>query len=145
MTNPDAVSTALAELTHLLEGMQRALENENNALKANDTALLQASSNEKSLICERLADPRFGRPLVEAIDELGSDDRERCEAAHKNALELADRVKDLNLVNGMALNRAHNSVREIINIIGGKHLDGLYGETGHASAQADSSGAIAKA
>lgn len=132
-------------MTELLTQLEATLQAENTALRSHDVEALEVSSAKKAELCAQLADGRFGPSLTAAIDELSSADRQECESAHKSALVLAAQVKDSNLVNGMALNRAHTSVREIINMMGGRQRDGLYGETGQPAGHADRFGAIAKA
>lgn len=141
------------ELAASLEADFRALiallDTEREALIKHDADALQNCVGPKNEVCQRiaasLASPE-GKTLAQAI---AGQPPEELDTDHKSLVtlvNLARSARDANLVNGKILHRSQQSLREILTILSGKTLDGLYGHTGQQNAAAQSGGhAIAEA
>ncbi len=137
-SNKDDKITALKALfTQLLA----LLDREREAIVAHNGEALDALVPEKNRLCQEIAALLSQAPELTArqnVDELEED--------HKSLLDLAQTARDSNLVNGKILHRSQQSVREILSILSGKSLDGLYGQSGQQSAVPEpGSTAIARA
>ncbi len=128
-------------LTARFQALLDLLEQERAALIAHDGAELEAVVGEKNRICQEIANRLAESPELTArqnFDELDDD--------HKSLLNLAQLARDSNLVNGKILHRSQQSVREILSILSGKSLDGLYEQSGQQTAVPEpGSTAIARA
>ncbi len=135
--NQSNLETLTAQFQELLD----LLEQERTALTAHDGTALDAVVAEKNRVCQEIADCLAGAPELTArqnFDELDDD--------HKSLLNLAQLARDSNLVNGKILHRSQQSVREILSILSGKSLDGLYEQSGQQTAVPEpGSTAIARA
>ena len=147
-------STPVAQLrAHFIE-LLKCLERERAALVAHDGAELDDCVAQKQALCEAIATTLSNAPeLAAALQQaaalrVSTDPQSAAELDedHKTLLDLAISARDYNLVNGKILHRSQQSVREILGILSGKSLDGLYGQTGQQNAASTSSGqAIARA
>lgn len=128
-------------LTAQFQALLDLLERERAALIAHDGAELEAVVGEKNRVCQEIANRLAESPGLtgrQNFDELDDD--------HKSLLNLAQLARDSNLVNGKILHRSQQSVREILSILSGKSLDGLYEQSGQQTAVPEpGSTAIARA
>lgn len=128
------------------------LAEERNALTAHDGEALDGCVERKAEVCQAISQTLNGAPAlaaelqrasVPAADPHQHDD---IDADHKSLLDLARAARDSNLVNGKILHRSQQSIREILGILSGKSLDGLYGQSGqHTAGPGTGSNAIARA
>ena len=134
-------SEKIAVLAERFNALLSLLDRERAAITAHDGAALDALVAEKNQLCQDIAALLAQAPELTArqnVDELEED--------HKTLLDLAQTARDSNLVNGKILHRSQQSVREILSILSGKRLDGLYGQSGQQSAVPEpGSTAIARA
>jgi flagellar biosynthesis/type III secretory pathway chaperone len=136
------------------------LEQERAALTAHDGSALDACVARKNDLCQQLAQALQASPEISARISANNADVDTHPASlqeaspappeldvdHKILLELAAKARDSNLVNGKILHRSQQSVREILGILSGKSLDGLYGQSGQQTAVPEpGSNAIARA
>ncbi|MEM9623825.1 MAG: flagellar export chaperone FlgN [Pseudomonadota bacterium] len=143
-------SNNIIEILNQFEGhlhqLSQLLDDERDALSRHDTDALAALLEAKMVVLKQLQDPAFGPALAEQISITPAAERAELEARHSSALVLARQVRDSNLVNGKVLHRSQKSVSDLLNILSGKSLDGLYGTSGQTvAAQERSSQAIARA
>ena len=126
----------------------KCLETERAALIAHDGQALDACVAHKQALCASIAEGFAAAPELTAELQRaagGPDGPDELDEDHKTLLELAIAARDYNLVNGKILHRSQQSVREILGILSGKSLDGLYGQSGQQSAVPASGGqAIAR-
>ncbi|NKB98054.1 MAG: hypothetical protein GKR90_06095 [Pseudomonadales bacterium] len=130
----------LARFKLHIEAMDETLSQERRALETRDVEVLTDCSNEKLRLCQALAAPEFSESLATSIQELEDDERTECELQHTNLLAQLTQIRDSNLVNGKILNRSQNSVREILHLLSGRSLDGLYGESGQPNSDTEAGG-----
>ena len=148
--NKDSGET-VHQLRSLFTGLLECLERERAALVAHDGAALDACVLDKQTLCEHIATtlgsaPQLAAKLQRATDPSVDPAEHDLDEDHKSLLELAISARDYNLVNGKILHRSQQSVREILGILSGKSLDGLYGQTGQQNAASTPGGhAIARA
>jgi flagellar biosynthesis/type III secretory pathway chaperone len=126
------------DLQASLVELEALLEIERQALKARDLALLQSNTEAKEAVVNELKQLATRAAADRSTLPQG-------ELLHKSMLDLARQVRDSNLVNGKILHRSQQSVREAINVLSGKTLDGLYGHSGQPTADVDANQEIAKA
>ena len=134
-------STQVSVLTERFTALLALLDEEREAITAHDGSALDVLVADKNQLCQEIAALLAEAPELTArqnVDELEED--------HKRLLELAQTARDSNLVNGKILHRSQQSVREILSILSGKSLDGLYGQSGQQTAVPEpGSTAIARA
>ncbi len=128
-------------LTAQFQALLDLLEQERAALIAHDGAELEAVVGEKNRVCQEIANR-----LAESPELTGRQNFDELDDDHKSLLNLAQLARDSNLVNGKILHRSQQSVREILSILSGKSLDGLYEQSGQQTAVPEpGSTAIARA
>lgn len=133
--------TKISALSAQFQALLELLDEERAALTAHDGAALDALTARKNDLCQTIAADLAAAPELTASQELGELDED-----HKTLLDLAQQARDSNLVNGKILHRSQQSVREILSILSGKSLDGLYGQSGQQTALPEpGSNAIARA
>ena len=141
MNDSSGKNTNIGALTTRFETLLDLLEQERSALTAHDGAALDSVVAEKNRVCQEIAAALAAAPELterQNFDELDDD--------HKSLLNLAQLARDSNLVNGKILHRSQQSVREILSILSGKSLDGLYEQSGQQTAVPEpGSTAIARA
>ena len=138
--NPD-LKSEMATLQVYFQDLLEILQQERAALTAHDGSALDAVVTRKNDLCQQLNSALQASPEISTRINASnsSTDAERNEppeldADHKLLLDLAASARDSNLVNGKILHRSQQSVREILGILSGKSLDGLYGQTGQQTA-----------
>ena len=150
--NPEPKSE-MATLQTYFQDLLEILQQERAALTAHDGTALDTVVARKNELCQQLSSALQASPGISArinasnpsADTEGEVPSE-LDADHKLLLELAASARDSNLVNGKILQRSQQSVREILGILSGKSLDGLYGQTGQQTAVPEpGSNAIARA
>lgn len=144
--NSDELQALLEQMSALLQDMHQALADERAALEGSDVEALADATARKTEVCEALAQPRYGQDLHDAMLALSAAEREKLEPHHNSVLTQAANVRDSNLVNGKVIARSQNNLREILHLLGGKSIEGLYGQSGQPTAGPDRNGPkIAKA
>lgn len=152
--SPEDDKNPAAQLREHFNALLECLEQERAALVAHDGNALDICVAHKQALCERIAKTLENAPALAAAlqraaaSQANADPQSSSELDedHKSLLELAITARDSNLVNGKILHRSQQSVREILGILSGKSLDGLYGQTGQQNAASASAGhAIARA
>ncbi len=139
-------SDILDQFESLLEQLEAILQAERHALASRDIEELERTSQVKLTLVEQLQAPQFGAALLEGIRNANPDQSTVLNARHKSAMERAIQVRDSNLVNGKILHRSQKSISDLLNILSGKPLDGLYGTSGRTeAAQQHGHATIAKA
>ncbi len=143
--NTSSADEILTAFEQRLAKLAELLDKEREALRLHQVEQLAAITAEKQAACESLAAEAFSATLPELIKAAPDGVREQLELRHTSALTLAQQVRDSNLVNGKILHRSQKSISDLLNILSGKPLDGLYGTSGQTVAARDSKHAIAKA
>ena len=130
----------LDEIFADLRAMEQLLSAEREALAERDIEALEDCSRAKAQLCQHLQTElnRAGFRDGFAVDA-------NVDADHKALFDLAEQVRESNLVNGKILARSQQFVREAITVLSGKSLDGLYGHSGQHTEQTDAGHAIARA
>ena len=124
------------------------LAEERNALTAHDGEALDGCVERKAAVCQAISQTLNSAPALAAELQRASDPQpeDDIDADHKSLLALARAARDSNLVNGKILHRSQQSIREILGILSGKSLDGLYGQSGqHTAGPGTGSNAIVRA
>ena len=149
MTNSSDIDR---ELATLLEADFRALiallDTEREALINHDAEALQNCVGTKNEVCQRIASSLAspgGKTLAQAIAGRSPEELDTDHKRLETLVNLARSARDANLVNGKILHRSQQSLREILTILSGKTLDGLYGQTGQQDAVQSGGHAIAEA
>ena len=126
-------------LETLFRSLIAVLNDERDALIHHDGERLEALSSQKLDVCnhisQRLASaPALGQKIARAAaDETQAD--AQFDPSHVLLAQLATQARDYNLVNGKILHRSQQSVREILGIMSGQSIDGLYGQSGQQDAK----------
>ena len=147
--NPDNEGGLAAILEEQFHTLIALLENEREALINHEADALHRGVTEKNELCQQvaasLASPA-GMMLAQAISGQAAG---KPPTDHENLdvlVNLIRSARDANLVNGKILHRSQQSIREILTILSGKTLDGLYGHTGQQNSASPTGGnAIAQA
>ena len=113
-------------------------------LKAENAALTDKSFEELGSVCRAKLDcchtirdleSALGEvPLAQQVSESGDP---KLEQAHSLLLAHAREAQDYNAVNGKIIQRAQQSTLELLQLIGGRDMAPLYGESGHTTATTD--------
>jgi flagellar biosynthesis/type III secretory pathway chaperone len=137
-----------------LEGSEKRLESlfselielltlEREALVAHDGLNLESCSAKKLLVCRQIDQQLKDSPeltqmigLAATSDEVSS---AQLDPHHILLAQLARTARDYNLVNGKILHRSQQSIREILGIMSGQSINGLYGQSGQQNAKPDTS------
>ncbi|XOV81495.1 MAG: flagellar export chaperone FlgN [bacterium] len=120
-------------LEGLFQALLSVLHAERDALIQHDGARLDELSPEKLNLCNRISQQLSAAPsLAEKITQAATDTRAQTqlEPVHISLARLAKQARDYNLVNGKILHRSQQSIREILGIMSGQSIDGLYGQSG---------------
>ena len=123
----------IAELSALMSELIDVLAEERHCLTTRDSDQLEKCVASKATVCEQInAKLKADETLVSCLSESAEAVTAQSELApdHKKLIELALTARDSNLVNGKILHRTQQSVREILGILSGTSIDGLYGQTG---------------
>ena len=148
--------TWLEALIEHLNAFNQLLDKEQKALIARDTSALDTLATAKQTQCDHIQSLCDGasapheqsfnlQAVSQLIEQLPDDARSECEPLHTRAVELAKLAKDSNTVNGMILRRTQQSTIEVLNLINGRQLHGLYGTSGESIATRETNQTIAKA
>lgn len=121
----ELAQTISADLQLLLQ----VLAAERIALIHHDTEELASITAQKQTICQAIQNTVQAHPEAQSLFES--------DTGHKTITELALAAKESNIVNGKILHRSQQSVREILNILSGKSLEGLYGQSGQPTPESD--------
>ena len=144
----------LVHLCSLFTELLSALEQERLALISHDGVGLDAWVVKKQVLCRTIDQQVRAAPELASIMRTaanpGSAESEanpslELDADHNSLLKLVIAARDSNLVNGKILHRSQQSLREILGILSGKSLDGLYGQSGQQTATGTGNSAIARA
>lgn len=137
-------------LGSLFSELIELLTQEREALVAHDGLNLETCSAKKLLVCRQIDQQLKDSPqLAQMIGQAGNTDEvssAQFDPHHILLAQLARKARDYNLVNGKILHRSQQSVREILGIMSGQSIDGLYGQSGQQNAKSDAgSGAFIRA
>jgi|GEM_PF-1463458 len=132
----DKIST----LETLFQALIALLNEERDALIHHDGGRLESLSGQKLEVCNHIsreleASPALGKKIALAAAAEAEADPE-FDPSHVLLAKLASQARDYNLVNGKILHRSQQSVREILGIMSGQSIDGLYGQSGQQDAKA---------
>lgn len=121
-------------LETLFQALIALLNDERDALIHHDGARLEALSAKKLEVCNHIneqlaAAPALGQKIARAAARETQADSQ-FDPSHVLLAQLATQARDYNLVNGKILHRSQQSVREILGIMSGQSIDGLYGQSG---------------
>ncbi len=139
MTDAPA-SAPIVELQSLFEQLLQTLAEERTAMTEQDPEALTACVRKKYELCRAInAVFSANAPQLEALHTSTRlleqfPDHKDVDPNHKKLLQLARTARDSNLVNGKILHRTQQSIREILGILSGTSLDGLYGQKGQQTA-----------
>ena len=130
-------------LKNLFAALITLLHDERETLIQHDGARLEMLSAQKLQLCNQISqelkqDPALGKKIAQAAAPTAATDTQ-FDPRHVLLAQLATRARDYNLVNGKILHRSQQSIREILGIISGQSIDGLYGQSGQQDAKANSS------
>ena len=137
-------------LETLFQALITLLNDERDALIHHDGERLESLSAEKLKVCNHIslqleASPALGQKIAQAA-AADSQAESEFDPSHVLLAQLATQARDYNLVNGKILHRSQQSVREILGIMSGQSIDGLYGQSGQQDAKAiANSGAFIRA
>ena len=109
------------------------LDTEREALINHDADALQSCVGKKNELCQQIAASLASPTGMTLARAIAGQSPEKPDTDHKSLatlVNLASSARDSNLVNGKILHRSQQSIREILTILSGKTLDGLYGHTG---------------
>jgi flagellar biosynthesis/type III secretory pathway chaperone len=134
----ESVKQKLAHLRGELQTLQNLLEQERCAIKAHDLDAIAAVTDAKSAACQSLAQAMQGPQLSQLMQELPEAERQELDADHNSVLALADVTRDSNVVNGKIIARTQQSTRELLAVLSGRELEGLYGTSGRTDASGES-------
>lgn len=131
---------ATSTLETLFETLIALLNEERDALIHHDGARLESLSEQKLEVCNHIshaleASPTLGKKIAQAAAAQTAAEPE-LDPNHVLLAQLATQARDYNLVNGKILHRSQQSVREILGIMSGQSIDGLYGQSGQQDAKA---------
>jgi flagellar biosynthesis/type III secretory pathway chaperone len=147
MTKPYDLDHLSALFTDLLS----MLDQERLALISHDGVSLDDCVAKKHALCKTIdqyvrAAPELASIMAAAANpETDANATLELDADHKSLLDLVITARDSNLVNGKILHKSQQSLREILGILSGKSLDGLYGQSGQQTATGPGNSAIARA
>lgn len=133
------ISSNESALETLFQALIALLNDERDALIHHDGARLEALSSQKLDVCNHIsqrlaAAPALGQKIAQAAaGETQADSQ--FDPSHILLAQLAMQARDYNLVNGKILHRSQQSVREILGIMSGQSIDGLYGQSGQQDAK----------
>jgi flagellar biosynthesis protein FlgN len=127
-------------LETLFQTLITLLNDERDALIHHDGERLESLSEQKLEVCNHIsleleASPALGKKIALAAAADSQADPE-FDPSHVLLAQLATQARDYNLVNGKILHRSQQSVREILGIMSGQSIDGLYGQSGQQDAKA---------
>ena len=126
-------SKDIAELSVLMTQLIDVLAEERRCLTSRDSDQLQHCVSRKEALCQQInAKLKADESLLSSLSAPAETTGTPADLApdHKKLIELAVTARDSNLVNGKILHRTQQSVREILGILSGTSLDGLYGQSG---------------
>ncbi len=131
-------------LETLFQTLIALLNEERDALIHHDGERLESLSAEKLEVCNNIsraleASPALGEKIAQAAAAETNAESE-FDPSHILLAQLATQARDYNLVNGKILHRSQQSVREILGIMSGQSIDGLYGQSGQQDTKAFSNG-----
>ena len=139
-------ATLLAALISAFEALNLCLQAERDALVKHDREALERCVESKDRLCQQIAATLKHEDAKPLATLLSQDTPEELEPDHRKLFDLATTARESNLVNGKILHRSQQSLREILFILSGKDLDGLYGQSGQQDSNFVSGGsAIAQA
>ena len=135
----------LESLNTLLNEFLDLLERERDALSRKDSKQLADTAEQKLELVAQVSQYDLTE-MTAQISTLPDHERQECDALHSSVVKSAQAVRDSNLVNGMIVRRTQQSTSELLRILSGKPLNGLYGTTGEPVAGREATAAtIAKA
>lgn len=138
-SDSESISLRIEQIHGSLLALGTLLERERNAVEQRDLELLSEVAAQKATLCEGLSDALAGPSIEETIARLAPSERAKLEDDHKKLLTLARKTKDSNSVNGKVLARSQQSTRELLTILSGRTLEGLYGTSGRTDLSGEAS------